>query len=316
MTASITDFSHFSELRSAASNNDPQALREVAGQFEALFIQSLLKNMREASLGDDIFGQSDQQEMYQGMMDDQLAMEMASGKGIGLAEMLVRQLGGDTKDGAIEGAALRSEGFAVDRNRAATVKSEGAWATPDDFVRDIWPHAKRVAKELNVAPQNIVAHAALESGWGAHVMPNANGGNSYNLFGIKSSAGWNGETVNKSTLELRDGALRPERADFRAYDGVQQTFGDYETFLGQNARYDEVRNTGGDIGRFARALQTSGYATDPNYAQKLQDIAASPTFRRAIAKVTATFNFSHDWPIDQKLVASRSVSNAAPASDR
>ena len=90
MTASITDFAHFTGLRAAADNKDPAALREVAGQFEALFLQTILKSMREASLGDPIFGKSDQHEMYQGMMDQQLALEMASGKGIGLADMLVR----------------------------------------------------------------------------------------------------------------------------------------------------------------------------------------------------------------------------------
>ena len=94
MTSSITDFSQYTELRKAAGQNDPAALREVANQFEALFLQTMLKNMREASLGDPLFGNSDQHEMYQGMMDQQLAVEMASGKGVGLADMLVRQLGG------------------------------------------------------------------------------------------------------------------------------------------------------------------------------------------------------------------------------
>ena len=88
MTGAITDFNQYAGLRLAAENKDPAVLREVAGQFEALFIQTLMKNMREASLGDPVFGNSDQHEMYQEMMDQQLAVEMASGNGIGLADML------------------------------------------------------------------------------------------------------------------------------------------------------------------------------------------------------------------------------------
>ena len=95
MTASITDFSHFTDLRVSADRKDPAALREVASQFEALFLQQMLKSMREASLGDPIFGNSNQHELYQGMMDQQLALEMSSGHGIGLADVLVRQLGGE-----------------------------------------------------------------------------------------------------------------------------------------------------------------------------------------------------------------------------
>jgi len=95
MTAAITDFGQFSSLRAGAEKDDPAVLREVAGQFEALFIQTMFKNMRDTSLADPVFGQSDQHEMYQEMLDKQYALEMSSGRGIGLADMLVRQLGGE-----------------------------------------------------------------------------------------------------------------------------------------------------------------------------------------------------------------------------
>ena len=87
MTAAITDFTQFTEMRRDAAQNDPEVLREVASQFEALFLQTMLKNMREASLGDPMLGNSDQFEMYQDMMDQQLSVEMASGRGIGLADI-------------------------------------------------------------------------------------------------------------------------------------------------------------------------------------------------------------------------------------
>jgi len=269
MTAAITDFTQYTGLRAAAGQNDPAALREVASQFEALFLQSMLKNMREASLGDPIFGNSDQHEMYQEMMDQQLAVEMASGKGIGLADMLVRQLGGQ------EASKLSTSNSLV----------TPAWSNPQSFARDIWPHAERAAKELDVAPEAIVAHAALESGWGAHVMPDRSGASSYNLFGIKAGTNWTGEQVTKKTLEYDASVPRHEYARFRAYDTINATFDDYAAFLNNNPRYDDVRGHGDDVAGFARALQASGYATDPDYADKLTRVLESPTMRRIVSEL-------------------------------
>jgi flagellar protein FlgJ len=268
MTAAITDFTQYTGLRVAAGQNDPAALREVASQFEALFLQSMLKNMREASLGDPIFGNSDQHEMYQEMMDQQLAVEMASGKGIGLADMLVRQLGGQ------EASKLTS----------TTKQAEPAWSDPQSFAKDIWPHAERAAKELDVAPEAIVAHAALETGWGAHVMPGRGGASSNNLFGIKAGSNWSGDEVTKRTLEYDASVPRHEYARFRSYNTIDATFDDYAAFL-KNPRYDDVRGHGKDVAGFASALQASGYATDPDYASKLTSVIESPTMQRAVAEL-------------------------------
>lgn len=283
MTAAITDFTQYTGLRAAAGQNDPAALREVASQFEALFLQSMLKNMRDASLGDPIFGNSDQHEMYQEMMDQQLAVEMASGKGIGLADMLVRQLGGQ------------------EASKLSTVNShvKPAWSNPQSFVRDIWPHAERTAKKLDVAPEAIVAHAALETGWGAHVMPDRNGASSYNLFGIKAGSGWAGEDVSKKTLEYDASIPRHEYARFRAYNTLDATFDDYAAFLSNNARYEDVRGHGDDVAGFAKALQASGYATDPDYANKLTRVMESPTMQRVVSELKN----SSPQPITRRLSA-------------
>jgi flagellar protein FlgJ len=282
MTAAITDFNQFTGLRAAANQNDPAALREVAGQFEALFMQTILKNMREASLGDPIFGNSDQQEMYQGMMDQQLALEMSSGKGIGLADMLVRQLGG-TVGPELSHPDRDFRLSDVPRvSRRVSAETEPAWSDPKAFVRDIWPHAERAGRRLNVAPEAIVAQAALETGWGAHVMPDSGGDSSFNLFGIKTGAGWQGDQVSRQTLEFENGVPRPQRADFRAYSDVAATFDDYTEFLTDNPRYSGVSGHGADVAGFANALQSSGYATDPNYADKLTRIMESPTMRSVI----------------------------------
>lgn len=283
MTAAITDFNQFTGLRVAAGQNDPAALREVASQFEALFLQTMLKNMREASLGDPIFGNSDQHDMYQEMMDQQLAVEMASGKGIGLADMLVRQLGGG------EAAKLTSP----------AKNATPAWSNPQGFARDIWPHAERAANKLGVAPEAVVAHAALETGWGAHVMPDSNGGNSLNLFGIKAGVGWTGDQVAKKTLEYDAGVPRYETAQFRAYGNIEATFSDYAAFLADNPRYENVQGKGNDADGFARALQSSGYATDPAYADKLTRIMEGPTMKRVMSELKN----SPPRPISQGLSA-------------
>ncbi|MDH3747762.1 MAG: glucosaminidase domain-containing protein [Gammaproteobacteria bacterium] len=278
MTASITDFTHFAELRRGAENNDPKVLKEVAGQFEALFLQSMLKNMREASLGDPIFGESDSHEMYQSMLDQQLAMEMASGNGIGLAEMLVRQLGGE------QAAKLPIERtFAIERARPASfARSEPAWADAESFARDVWPHAKRIAARLNVAPEGVLAQAALETGWGKHVMARRDGESSFNLFGIKAGSDWSGDSVARRTLEFDGGVARHEFAQFRAYGGVGETFDDYADLLTANPRYSDVRDHGANIASFANALQSSGYATDPKYADKISRVASSDTMTRVL----------------------------------
>ncbi len=305
MTAAITDFNQFAGLRAAADKNDPAALREVAGQFEALFLQSMLKSMREASLGDPIFGESDQMDMYQGMMDQQLSLEMASGKGVGLADMLVRQLGGaDTKiptrpDGSFSLADISrtrttrpAQPYSSPKISAspqvrpetplqsiAPQKAKPVWSDPETFARDIWPHAERAGRRLDVAPEAIVAQAALETGWGAHVMPDQRGESSLNLFGIKASGGWQGEQVSRRTLEFENGVPRPQHAQFRSYTDVSATFADYADFLTDNPRYSEVSGHGNDVAGFANALQSAGYATDPQYADKITRVLNSPTMQ-------------------------------------
>ena len=293
MTAAITDFSQFTALRKGAENNDPEVLREVAGQFEALFVEMMLKNMREASFGDPLFGDSNQHEMYRGMLDQQLAVEMASGKGIGLAEMLVRQLGGD--DAPAPGA---EDSFGIPATLRGEVEDRRPlWSDPESFARAVWPHAQRAAARLNVAPEAVLAQAALETGWGKHVMQRVDGSSSFNLFGIKAGGSWSGDTVGKRTLEFEHGVARTQLASFRAYDDVAATFDDYSDLLTGSPRYDGVANHGDDIGGFARALQDSGYATDPAYAEKIRRVAEGDTMQN-IVKSLKTGN---ELPITEAL---------------
>lgn len=323
MTAAITDFAQFSNLRAGAKTNDPAVLREVAGQFEALFIQTMFKNMRDTSLADPIFGQSDQHEMYQDMLDKQYAAEMSSGRGIGLADMLVRQLGGEAtpeirpeqqhtlSDERFTGTPSGAVGAAgpewVDRRMPLQVSAPEqtrigsstnvsglntsgsgqigtlpSWSSPQDFAQHVWPYAEQAANKLNVAPEALVAQAALETGWGKHVMERPDGTSSLNLFGIKASRNWDGGTVSKPTIEYRDGIMQKERATFRSYPDLAATFDDYANFIGGHPRYESVVNHGDDTAGFASALQESGYATDPKYADKITAILDSNVMRNAL----------------------------------
>lgn len=275
----ITDFSQYGALRRGAEQNDPAVLREVAGQFEALFVQTLLKNMRQSELAEPLFGASDQHDMYQEMMDQQLSLSMTRGRGIGLADMLVRQLDGEALPSSpTPEVFLRNSPF-VPGEAVARDSKPGPWATPVEFARDIWPHAQRAASRLNVAPEALLAQAALETGWGGHVMPGADGGSSHNLFGIKAGGGWSGESVTKPTMEFTDGIARRETAKFRAYPDLGAAFDDYADLIEHSPRYASARNSGADGHGFARALQEAGYATDPLYANKLSRILESDTMR-------------------------------------
>ncbi len=317
------DMGSLSALKRDARANDPAALRAAAQQFESLFTSMMLKSMRAASFGDALTGGSDV-EFYQGMFDQQLAVQLSKGRGMGLADMLVQQ--------------LTRSGLASDSTRSATATSNIAappgaspsqadrqtlleimravmaehdamfdepqspdspagldslqtlppafttdlaaagsevWppGSPADFVRQMLPHAQAAAAQLNVDATTLVAHAALETGWGKHVPHNTDGSNSFNLFGIKAGGDWQGRTLDAATLEFEQGGFIKKVERFRAYDSPADCFADYARLLGGARRYDMARNSGSDSLQFAQGLQRGGYATDPDYASKLHAVA-------------------------------------------
>ena len=249
------DFKQFAALRRGAEANDPATLRAAAKQFESLFTKMMLDSMRSASMGDPLFG-SDQGDMYQDMADDQLAVQLSQGRGLGLADMLIRQLSNGVSGTA---AVQRSNG------------TSGQVATPEEreqFISGLLPHAESAARELGVDPQNLIAQAALETGWGR-----SQPGHSHNLFGIKADGSWTGASVQANTEEFVGTESRRVDADFRAYGSQRESVQDYVRLIRDNPRYAGALNTGDDIQAFASALQRGGYATDPDYARKLVTVA-------------------------------------------
>ena len=248
------DFRQFAALRRGAEANDPATLRAVAKQFESLFTKMMLQSMRDASMGDPMFG-SDQGDMYQDMADDQLAVQLSEGRGLGLADMLIRQLSGGKP---------AAEAAPADAADAATPEQR------EKFISGLLPHAEAAARELGVDPRNLIAQAALETGWGR----SQPGGDSHNLFGIKAGANWNGASVQANTEEFDAGVASRDVASFRAYGSPRESVEDYVRLIRDNPRYAGAMNTGSDVQAFGNALQRGGYATDPDYVRKLAAVAA------------------------------------------
>ena len=278
-----TDFHQFAALRRAADAHDPKALREAARQFESIFTKMMLDSMRKASFGDSLMG-SDQVEMYQGMMDDQLAVQLSRGKGMGLADMLVRQLQGGSGQGAAAPAAP-TDGAAGTNNVSPEQQKK--------FVEQFLPHATAAAQQLGVDARAIVAQAALETGWGTH-QPRDAAGASNNSFGIKAGANWSGASVESATTEYVAGQAGSEDARFRAYGNVAEGVADYVRVLRDDPRYAAAVGTGSDVRAFATALQRGGYATDPEYANKIVAIAQ----RLPLAADVKEFKSSAVTPIE------------------
>ncbi len=164
---------------------------------------------------------------------------------------------------------------------SSPLSASSRFFSPDDFVAAVWPHAQRAAAELGVSPRMLVAQAALETGWGKHVVGGVDASGN-NLFGIKAGGGWQGATVQVATQEYAGGQLRREIANFRGYASLGESFDDYVRLIKTSPRYQSALAAGQDHTRYAQALQRAGYATDPAYAAKLTSIANGPVLDRAL----------------------------------
>ncbi|MHB1215911.1 MAG: flagellar assembly peptidoglycan hydrolase FlgJ [Thiobacillus sp.] len=288
------DVQGVNQLRLDAKQSSPEALKQAAQQFEAVFMNMLMKSMREATPQDGMFD-SEQTRMYTSMLDQQLTQRMAS-RGIGLAEVMVRQLstamntippGEDVPPAAIPitPAAPAAKGFPLNAPQAGFDPQLGQGVAPPiqaaaarsgtvpahvaTFVAQLLPHAQAASASSGIPARFMLGQAALETGWGKAEIRGADGQNSHNLFGIKAGANWKGQTVDVVTTEYVNGKAQKQVDTFRAYDSYADSFRDYANLLQGNARYQNVIAQGQDAAGFAQGLQQAGYATDPKYAQKL-----------------------------------------------
>ncbi|QVN11883.1 flagellar assembly peptidoglycan hydrolase FlgJ [Burkholderia sp. LAS2] len=306
------DVQGFDALRAQAKQSPQAGAKAVAGQFDAMFTQMMLKSMRDASPDGGLFD-SHTSKMYTSMLDQQLAQQMST-RGIGVADALMKQLlrnagasaGSDTaadvgaggmgapgglgtagNEGSLAAMNAMAKAYANAANNgglagargysagsALTPPVKGASGVPnaDAFVDRLAAPAQAASATTGIPARFIVGQAALESGWGKREIRATDGSTSYNVFGIKANKGWTGRTVSALTTEYVNGTPRRVVAKFRAYDSYEHAMTDYANLLKNNPRYAGVLSASRSVEGFAHGMQKAGYATDPNYAKKLISI--------------------------------------------
>ena len=355
-----TDIAQLAELKNQQNKGQDKTLEQVAQQFESVFTHMVIKSMRDATLGNDLFN-SNAHDSYRDMFDRQIALTLSQGKGLGIADSMLRQLGtaektsspvafnlapapvkspADTSINALtkepqsalpataqsaeakqtaadniqqNRAALRAYGAVLAPSKEAAMQQpfaanglntaaldqapkppsevlrldqarvHSAKSTPEGFIARVWPAAQRIAEQLGVSPRVLVAQAALETGWGRHMPKHADGSSSNNMFGIKTHNQWDGASVKSNTTEIINGVKTRENSNFRAYDSIEASFQDFVNFLTRNPRYKNALENTHNPEKFVDALQKAGYATDPNYADKIKSIMNGRRMRTMIA---------------------------------
>ncbi|MDE2250658.1 MAG: flagellar assembly peptidoglycan hydrolase FlgJ [Gammaproteobacteria bacterium] len=279
--AYYADFSGLEALKKSAKAEDPKAVRAAARQFESLLTAMMLKTMREARFSESP-GDSQETQFYQDMFDQQLAVQLSSGKGMGLADMLVQQL---TRSGLVK-PATPTQGSApapaplstptpmpMPTPRPMQLPPPAPAAEQTRFINRVAPLAERAAHQLGVSADALIAQAALETGWGRHLPSGAAGGPGFNLFGVKGGGAWTGPVASAQTVEYSAGVPHSLAQAFRGYASIEQGVDDYVKLLRSSDRYRQALGSGSDVTAFATGLRRGGYATDPAYVHKLAAVA-------------------------------------------
>jgi peptidoglycan hydrolase FlgJ len=263
------DSQSLDKLRLQAKQTPDKALQAAAKQFESVFLNMMLKSMRDATPQDGEFD-SEQTKMFTGMLDQQLAQAMAT-RGVGLADVMVKQLGHNQ-------ATSTTASSAATPAATSAVPSAYKADVQQSFIDKLRVPAQRASRSTGIPAHLILGQAALESGWGKREIKMADGSSSYNLFGIKAGKDWNGKVAEVTTTEYHNGVASQQIERFRAYGSYTESFQDYARLLGNNPRYAPVMGQG-DAKAFAQGLQQAGYATDPHYAEKLAGVIGSISTR-------------------------------------
>jgi flagellar protein FlgJ len=269
--STYTDLNGLAALKQDPTS--PQSISAVAGQVEALFLQMMLKSMRDATASDD--PDSNEMGMYQDMFDKQVALTISQHDDLGIGRLLKRQLLGEPK------SAPKAASSAVSSGAAPLAQ------TPAEFVHRVLPTIRRAASALGLNPMGMLAQAALETGWGQRLPRTADGASSLNLFGIKAGEEWNGARATADTVEFSHGVATPKRSAFRAYGSIEESVGDFAKLLKNSPRYRDAVAAGGDAQAYIHGIGQAGYATDPEYADKLNQILKSDTLQAALLPRTA-----------------------------
>ncbi|MDW6001563.1 flagellar assembly peptidoglycan hydrolase FlgJ [Vibrio mangrovi] len=287
----VQDITQLDKLRQKAVSGDTEseksALTAAAKQFEAVFTSMLFKSMRKANSGfeSDLF-HSKTEDFYRQMLDEQMASHLSTSGRLGLADMIVAQLStniaGDKPKETSEPDQLQQALARIREHQqqnsdaekikgtadSASVPEPRRFDSPESFIHSLRPYAEKAARVLGVDASVLLAQAALETGWGTKVVANSRG-SSHNLFNIKADRSWQGDKMATQTLEYYGHTPVVEKASFRAYDSYQDSFNDYVNFLSGNPRYMAALSHQGDATSFIQGIHQAGYATDPEYAEKV-----------------------------------------------
>jgi len=360
-SSNFLDLGGLDSLRVQAQKDEKGALKEAAKQFEGIFIQMLMKSMRDANAAfkSDNPMNSETTAFFEQMRDQQMSVDLSNKGMLGLAEMMVQQLDPDDSpitpasvlrgntdykvnpsmfvapateldkdtldiiapkdqiaashsiithsvidsaesmrpmsaqltnvlDGEQLNSVLRGEQLASQTVQIGKVlpqadvtlpKSKGIavsqFTSPEHFISVLYPHAEKAAKSLGTSAEVLIAQSALETGWGQKVVRRNDGTMSHNLFNIKADKRWQGDKTSVNTLEFEKGIAVQQKADLRMYDNLEQSFNDFVSFISQGDRYQDARKVAAEPTQFIKALQKAGYATDPQYANKVINVMKS-----------------------------------------
>jgi len=305
--ASLTDLRR--QVQQGSGNDGQPSASEVAvaRQFEALFIQMMLKQARDSGIKGTLL-QSDSMKTVQSMHDEQLALSLAQGQGMGLTEALVEMMrkhnpgatiapdlvaaNTEARNALPSGSArklvadsidslmgLISDGVDLVKMAAQSVtrivnKIMPSEEAPDhavEFLNKVSHAAVQTGNRTGIAPELIISQAALESGWGTRVIKNPDGSDSHNIFGIKATANWSGKVTHVMTTEYVDGVPKKVMQPFRSYDSIEEAIADYAKLITSSERYAGVLQAATPE-LAAREVHMAGYATDPKYSEKLIQI--------------------------------------------
>lgn len=299
----LNNIRHQSKQSDQASKDE--ALDQAAKQFEAIFMQMLMKSMRSAQdvLASDSPFNSQSTKFYRDMHDQQMSLELSNNGSLGLSELIKRQLSGGDEN-FTPSSIIRNDGTLSARVGANTTEIDASkvnlskensdarvsnnrrvelptvsqqannnlapsFEQPKDFVTALVEPAKKVQEKLKVPFEVVIAQAALETGWGKKIIQTEQGQSSNNLFNIKADRRWQGDKTSKETLEFEQGNMVKKNEPFRVYQSIADSVNDYIDFLSSNDRYQGALQQTNNVEQFLQGLQSAGYATDPNYANKI-----------------------------------------------
>ena len=270
--ALAADARSLGNLKAQTAQNTPESIKEAAKQFESLFMRELLKSMREATMKSGLTD-SPGGDLGTDLLDQQFAVQM-SGQPGGLSELIAKQLsrqmgepdGAASPQAPVTPAAAKVTGAAAAAYNAQAIAPASASSS---FVKRHTEAADRIAKATGLPAGFMLGQAGHETGWGKHEIKQKDGTPSFNLFGIKAGPNWTGKVAEVTTTEYTNGVAKKTVAKFRAYESYDESFRDYARLITETPRYAQAKQQTGSPLAFASGLQRAGYATDPDYANKL-----------------------------------------------